>query len=99
MGFKGLGTSADAVIDREAGTYRLRQSFHGLVAVLNDLHKGRDTGPVWSVVIDLSAALTTLISLTGLALIFYLKLRRRPGLVVALIGAVVVVAVFLAWVA
>ena len=26
------------------------------MAVLNDLHKGRDTGPAWSLLIDLSAA-------------------------------------------
>ena len=36
--------------------------------------------------IDISAALMTLISLTGLVLLFYLKLRRVRGLIVALVG-------------
>lgn len=93
--FKGPGYSADAFIDRESGRYTVTQSFHGLIAVINDLHKGRDTGPAWSLVIDLSAALMTLISLTGLILLFYLKLRRLPGVVVALVGTAVVVAVYL----
>jgi hypothetical protein len=96
--FKGPGYSADAVIDRETGHYTLTQTYHGFVAVINDLHKGRDTGPVWSLVIDVSAALMTIISLTGLAMLFYLKLRRRPGLVVSLIGTVVVVVICVFWV-
>jgi hypothetical protein len=96
--FKGPGYAADAFIDRDSGHYHLTQAEHGFLAMLNDLHKGRDTGPVWSVVIDLAAALLTLISLTGLTLLFYLKLRRKPGLVVGLIGAALLVAIGLAWV-
>jgi hypothetical protein len=93
--FKGPGYAADAFLDRETGHYNLTQTYHGAIAVINDLHKGRDTGPVWSVVIDLSAALMTIVSLTGLVLLFYLKLRRKPGLVVGLIGATVVLAICL----
>ncbi len=93
--FKGPGYSADAFIDRETGGYRLTATDHGLIALINDLHKGRDTGPGWSIVIDASAVLMTLVSLTGLVLLFYLKLRRYPGLVVTLIGAVVALAAFL----
>jgi hypothetical protein len=93
--FKGPGYAADAFIDRDSGRYDVTQSSHGVIAIVNDLHKGRDTGPVWSMLIDVSAAMMTVISLTGLILLFYLKLRRGPGLVVSLIGAAVVVAVFL----
>jgi uncharacterized protein len=89
VSFKGPGYGADAFIDRETGTYRLTETNHGFIAVINDLHKGRDTGPVWSVLIDVSAVLMTFISLTGLVLLFYLKLRRVPGLFVAVIGTIV----------
>jgi uncharacterized protein len=89
VAFKGPGYAADAFVDRESGHYRLTETYHGFIAVINDLHKGRDTGPVWSVLIDVSAVLMTFISLTGLVLLFYLKLRRVPGLIVALIGTVV----------
>lgn len=98
VSFKGPGYAADAFIDRASGHYNLIETAHGFVAVINDLHKGRDTGPVWSVVIDVSAVLLTLISLTGLILIFFLKLRRRPGLVVALVGAAALVALGWFWV-
>jgi uncharacterized protein len=96
--FRGPGFAADAFIDRESGHYSLTRTYHGFIAVINDLHKGRDTGPVWSAVIDLSAVLMTLVSLTGLALLFYLKLRRVPGLIVALIGAIIVVFLYLMYV-
>ena len=95
VSFKGAGYAADAFIDRESGHYNLTQTSHGFIAVINDLHKGRDTGPIWSAVIDISAVVLTVISLTGLTLIFYLKLRRKPGLVVSLIGAAVIVAICL----
>lgn len=98
VSFKGAAYAADATIDRESGHYNLTQTSHGFIAVINDLHKGRDTGPVWSAVIDISAVVLTVISLTGLTLIFYLKLRRKPGLVMSLIGAAVIVAICLYWV-
>jgi hypothetical protein len=95
VSFKGPGHSADAFIDLDTGHYRLTQISQGIVAVLNDLHKGRHTGPVWSWVIDIVAVLLALISATGLYLIFGLKLRRVSGLVVAVIGTLVLAALVL----
>jgi hypothetical protein len=93
--FKGPGYSADAFIRRSDGGYRLTEERQGVIAVLNDLHKGRDTGPVWSAVVDISAALTALASVTGLLLLFYIKRRRALGLMTALAGAVLLAAAFL----
>jgi uncharacterized protein len=98
VSFKGPGYSADVFIDRDSGHYTLTELDHGLIALINDLHKGRDTGAVWSVVIDLSAGLMTLIALTGLVLLFYLKLKRVTGVVMALVATVVLVAVYRLWV-
>ncbi|WP_422923434.1 PepSY-associated TM helix domain-containing protein [Singulisphaera sp. PoT] len=82
-------------IDRKAGRYDLTETHHGFVAVINDLHKGRDTGKAWSALIDASAIAPAVISLTGLVLLLYLKRRRIPGLLVMVGGMVAVVAVFL----
>jgi uncharacterized protein len=98
VSFKGPGYSADTFIDRDSGEYTLTELDHGLIALINDLHKGRDTGAVWSWVIDLSAGLMTFISLTGLVLLFYLKLRRVPGVLLALVGTVVLIVIFRLWV-
>lgn len=96
VSFKGPGYVADAIIDRGSGKYTVSEIRHGTVAVWNDLHKGRDTGRAWSLVIDASAVLMTFVSLTGLVLIFYLKLRRSRGLLTAVMGAIVVLLVY-AW--
>jgi uncharacterized protein len=96
--FKGPGYEADASIDRKTGKYDLNVSRFGFVAVLNDLHKGRDTGGKWSAVIDFSAALMTLVSLTGLTLIFFLNKRRLYGLVIAVTGALLCYLAYAMWV-
>jgi hypothetical protein len=93
--FKGPGYSADAFIRRGDGRYRVTEERQGVVAVLNDLHKGRDTGPVWSAVVDLSAGLTASAALTGLFLLFYVRRRRAPGLLTAMVGTALLAAAFL----
>ena len=96
--FKGPGYEADATIDRDTGKYDLKVSRSSFVAVLNDLHKGRDTGSKWSEVIDFSAILMTLVSLTGLTLIFFLNKRRLTGLLIAGMGALLCYLAYAMWV-
>ncbi len=79
VAFKGPGYIADAVIDRRTGKYELTESRLGLVAIANDLHKGRDTGGVWKALIDVSAGLLTFISLTGLILLYFIHKHRVAG--------------------
>jgi hypothetical protein len=95
VAFKGPGYAADVFIDRTTGAYDGTEVRQGTVALLNDLHKGRHTGNVWSWVIDLSAIGMVLISLTGFVLLFFIRRRRRSGLVVALAGLVAIV--LIAW--
>jgi hypothetical protein len=80
--FKGPGYAADAFIDRDTGNYQISENRFGFVAIINDLHKGRDTGRKWAGAVDVSAVLMILVSLTGFALIFFLPKRRLPGLIV-----------------
>jgi hypothetical protein len=96
--FKGPGYEADATIDRETGKYDLSVSPFNLVAVLNDLHKGRDTWKKWSAVIDFSGALMTLVALTGLMLIFFLHKRRFSGLVLLAAGALLCFLFYSFWI-
>lgn len=92
--WKGPGYSADATIERASGRYHLEEARRGWVAVLDDLHKGRDCGPVWSLVVDASAVVLAFLSATGLWLLFYLKKRRRNGLLTALVGTLVLLLAF-----
>ena len=89
LSFKGPGYSADAFIDRKTGSYKLTESQLGLIAVINDLHKGRDTGKGWLWVIDACAVFLTLVSLTGLIMICFMKKKRLSGLILAAGGLLV----------
>jgi hypothetical protein len=97
VSFKGPGYEADIVIDRAAGTYDVTETRAGFVAILNDLHKGRDTGKTWSKVIDVSALLLTLVSLTGLILVLYLHKRRLSGLLLLAAGGLAGYLVYVIW--
>lgn len=98
VSFKGPAYTADIFVDRATGSYDLTETRMGFVALLNDLHKGRDSGKAWGVVIDLSAVLMTLVSLSGLILVFYLQKRLFSGLVTLGVGAGVCYLAYLIWV-
>jgi len=89
ISFKGPGYSADAFIDRHTAEYKLTENRLGLFAVMNDLHKGRDTGKKWSYLIDASAIFMTLVSLTGIVMICFMKKKRFSGLILAVIGGII----------
>ena len=88
ISFKGPGYAADAFINRENGAYELTLLRAGIVGIMNDLHKGRDTGSKWQWVIDISAVLLVLVSLTGMILILYIKRKKWSGLFIAIAGAI-----------
>ena len=98
ISFKGPAYTADIFLDRRTGTYDLTETRMGLVALLNDLHKGRDSGRAWAWVIDLSAILMTLVSLSGLVLIFYLQKRLLSGLLTLGGGALACYLAYWRWV-
>lgn len=98
VSFKGPGYAADAFIERSTGSYDLTKTMAGFVGVVNDLHKGRDTGSVWSVVIDISAVLMTIVSLTGFLLLLYIKRKKLSGLLVALAGLLIAWLMYALWV-
>jgi uncharacterized protein len=98
LSFKGPGYSADVFIDRDTGKFTLTETRMGVAAVLNDLHKGRDSGKIWGWLIDFSAVMLALISLTGLVILFFLAKRRVSGLAALAVGAVVCCLLFLMFV-
>ncbi len=98
ISFKGPGYAADAFINRETGEYDITLLRAGLIGVLNDLHKGRDSGSGWSVLIDISAILMTLVSLTGIILMLYIKRKRINGFILAFLGLILSLLVYFIWV-
>ena len=91
ISFAAPGYSADAFIDVKTGTYKVNILEQGSVAVLNDLHKGRDAGTAWKWVIDLSGAILTLVSVTGIGILLLLKKTRTQALSVMGLASVITI--------
>ena len=85
--YRAPGYSADVIVERDRGTYTVTEVRNGFVAVMNDLHKGRDSGKAWGWLIDASAILLTLVSFTGLVILWFIYKRRISGLLIAAAGS------------
>ncbi len=72
------GGDAWVSIDRGTGEISAEVTTRGWVSYLNDLHKGRNTGPAWSWFIDIFAGFCILFTLTGL-LLLQLHSKHRPS--------------------
>lgn len=70
----GVGTVA---LDVGSGALRYERVDDGLIALVNDLHKGRDAGLAWRIFIDVVALLCLLFALTGTVLLWLYAGRRR----------------------
>lgn len=91
LAFKSPGMVADCYFDLATREYEITVTAQDGIGVINDLHRGRDAGQIWSWLIDLSGILLTLVSATGLGILFYLKKSRTAGFIVVGIGAVVLI--------
>ena len=82
-------------IDRATGAIEAEQTDRGWISYFNDLHKGRNGGPVWFWFIDVFAVACVIFTLTGL-LLLQLHAKHRPstwpmvGLGVAIPAAIAV---------
>lgn len=63
-------------IDRATGEVQYEVTRRGVVAYLNDLHKGRNAGPVWGWFIDVFALACLVFAVTGLFLLKFHAARR-----------------------
>lgn len=64
-------------IDRATGAATAEVTDRGWIAWLNDLHKGRNAGPLWGAFIDLVAVACCIFALTGLVLLWLHSAKRR----------------------
>ncbi|PSW17692.1 peptidase [Photobacterium sanctipauli] len=67
--FKGPGYDASVFIDMNISEAEIRITNHGTIAWLNDLHKGRNTGAIWHIFIDVVSIVMVLFILTGAILL------------------------------
>jgi hypothetical protein len=88
------GTS-DLTIDLATGQGEVRTTHASFNGLMMDLHRGKNSGGPWKVIIDATAYLVLALSVLGYILFFSLRFRLRTSLVLtgislALLGAVIV---------
>lgn len=98
VAFKEPGQVWDITIAKADGQVTARSEEYGFIAIINNLHRGRYTGPAWSLVIDFSAILIVLACLTGFVLWLALPRRRQLGIAFLAAGTVATMAVIYVWV-
>ncbi len=97
VGMPKPGGDAWLSIDRETGDVVYENTDRGVVSFLNDLHKGRNTGPVWYWFLDIFSVAAILFCLTGLVLLWMHAPRRAQTWFIVGGGLLVpaVIAIFL----
>ena len=78
LSMPGPGRDAWLSIDRASGELEYERTERGWISWLNDLHKGRNTGPAWGWFIDVFAVACIVFTLTGFFLL-QLHAKNRPS--------------------
>jgi len=94
LDYKGPGYNAAVFIDMQVGEASIETTDYGVIAMLNDLHKGRNSGEVWRWFIDITAVLMVLFVLTGVCLLVPKKKTLTTSLKWLALGSGVTVAIF-----
>lgn len=97
IGMPKPGGDAWLSVDRETGDVTFEDTNRGAISFLNDLHKGRNTGPVWFWFLDIFSTAAILFCITGLVLLWLHAPRRPPTWFIVGAGLIVpaLIAVFL----
>jgi hypothetical protein len=94
---KGPGNHLSITIDLQTGDAYKEATDYGYWALLNDLHKGRNSGGFWRFIIDLSAVLMIFFTFTGFILaLAQRRVNRTMGL--SLVTSLLVLLGYLFWV-
>jgi hypothetical protein len=93
---KGPGRTSEAEIDRATGKVKVTVMRRGALVMLDDLHRGKDSGTAWRWVIDISGVLLLVASLSGILMWVALPRRRKWGVVSLLAGTLIMIAI-VAW--
>lgn len=96
--FHAPGQRVHVIVDRTTGEALVMTESRGTLGLINDLHKGMETGRAWRWLVDFTAVLVGFSALSGLMTLVTLPKRRKVGLLTTAVGTVAVLVVYLMWV-
>ena len=97
LSFESVKGRSDVTVNLTTGTAEAAVQRSDAVTVLNELHRGKNSGKAWGLVIDATAILVLVLSIIGYVLFFSLRFRLRTSLILTgvSLGALVTVFIFL----
>jgi hypothetical protein len=87
--------TTDLTVDLKTGAVQGKVGRANLLAIVQDLHRGKNSGASWRFVIDASAYVVLALSLIGYVLFFSLRFRLRTSLVLTGVSLLALIAI--AW--
>ena len=94
MDFKGPGYNASVFVDVTSEMVEVETTNYGVIALLNDLHKGRNSGEVWKWFIDITALLMVFFVLTGVCLLLPKKKTLNTSIKWTVFGSTISLAIY-----
>lgn len=98
LDFSAPGGYAQIYLSTADGSYEMFSETTGWIEIMNDLHKGRYSGIVWSWVIDITAILIVLFSITGLIILINASRFKKLGFGLVALGTLAPVLIFWLWI-
>jgi len=92
--FEGTKGSSTVTVDMRNGATDIALQHATVVSVIGDLHRGKNAGAAWRLVIDVSALVILALSLIGYVLFFSLRFRLRTSLILTAVSLGVLIGVF-----
>jgi hypothetical protein len=92
------GKRTVVTIHRADGKADVESETRGILGKIDDLHKGFDSGRTWYWIIDISAVILIVSSLTGMITLLALRARRRSGFIVGSLGVALIFVIYVIWV-
>jgi hypothetical protein len=92
--FQGARGASTVTVDTDSGAAEVVNKPSSLLTVLNDLHRGKNSGAAWRGVIDLTALVVMVLSVLGYVLFFSLRFRLKTSLLITAASLVILAAVF-----
>lgn len=95
---EGATGATDIIVNLDTGLAEATIQPATVTTIVNDLHKGKNTGAVWRLVIDITAVLVLVLSLIGYVLFFSLRFRLKTSLILTVVSLAAMGTIFILFV-
>jgi hypothetical protein len=93
--FEGVGGSSDVSIDLSSGRTEVSNSDAQFSRIIQDLHRGKNSGAAWKWLIDISAIVILALSMFGFILFFSVRFRVVVNIRLVLLSLALMIGLFL----